>query len=114
VNVNPAAIEIDGGNVECQQLPESQSGVDGEPERGPVLRAHGGDQLCRFGGRGDPFASFFSRRESKSVAWVELDPASQFGKADQRSQRGDDVPNRGRRPIGRHQPVGPALKLRAL
>ena len=35
VNVNPVAIEIDGGNVERKQLAESRNGVDGEAKRGP-------------------------------------------------------------------------------
>jgi hypothetical protein len=59
VDMNPAAIEIDGGNIEGQQLAKSQTGIDGEPQRGAVLRPHRGDQLRRFDGRGNPFASFF-------------------------------------------------------
>lgn len=45
VDVNPTTIEIDGGNIERQQLPEPYARVDGEPQRGAVLRPHRGDQL---------------------------------------------------------------------
>lgn len=44
-DAKPAALEVDGANIERQRLPEPQAGVDGQPERGPVFRAHRGDQL---------------------------------------------------------------------
>lgn len=66
VDVNPAAIEIDCANGERKQLAEPQTSVDREPKRGPILRSHRGDQLCRFCGRRDAVAGCWPRRSRTS------------------------------------------------
>jgi hypothetical protein len=114
VDVNPAALNIDGGNIECEQLAEPQTRVDGESERGPVLCLHRGDQRRRFGWSGNPVACVLAGREPKPIARIEVHPAAHFSRRDQRPQRSDDIPDRGRRPFLGRKPVRPPLKLRAL
>jgi len=114
IDVNPAAIGIDGGDVERQQLAESQTRVDGEPERCPVLRPHRSDQPCRFGRGSDSLTNLLSGWESKAVAGIDADPPAQFREDDQGPQGRDNVSDRGRRSLRRHQPIDPALKFRPL